>query len=99
MKCECQIIEKENNVWVVAVSKCIEGYNCFGPFESKYEVEGYIKQYLEPYIASIRYYDFEHPDTRALLNKIDGPAFKSKYWDFEDFKILAWRNAGFRSRK
>jgi hypothetical protein len=99
MKCKCQIIEKENNVWVIALSGCVAGHESFGPFESRYEVDAYLNEYLLPYISSIHYYDFEHPETRELINSIKSTPHKNKLWDFESYKIMAWRNAGFRSRK
>jgi hypothetical protein len=99
MKCKCQIIEKENNVWIITLSGCVSGHQSFGPFESKYEVEAYLKEYLQPYITPPEYYDFEHPETRPLLSSIKNPPFKERLWDFESYKIMAWRNAGFRSRK
>jgi len=99
MTCKCQVIEKENNCWIIALSECIDGYQLFGPFESKYEVEAYIKQYLESNITTTEFYDFEHPDVKILINKMKGAPFKNKYWDFEDYKILAWRCSGFRSRR
>lgn len=99
MPCKCQIIEKENNCWIIAVSECIEGKECFGPFYSKYEVDAYFKEYLSKYISKKEIYDFEHPETKKLIASIKNPPFKYRYWDFEDYKVMAWRNAGFRSRR
>jgi antirestriction protein len=99
MQCRCQIIEQENNSWIIALSECINGCQVFGPFSSKYEVDAYIKTYLDSYVNHKEFYDFEHPDNRRELNKVKGPPYKYRYWDFEDYKVLAWRNAGFRSRR
>lgn len=100
MLCKCQVIEKENSCWIIYLSDCIDGHQCFGPFNSKYEVDSYLKEYLEPYIQKqIEYFDFEHPETKNLKTKIPDKPYKCKSWDFEDYKILAWRNAGFRSRR
>jgi len=99
MHCKCQIIEQENNSWIIALSECVEGCKVFGPFNSKYEVDGYIDTFLKSHVKQKEYYDFEHPENRKELNKINAPPHKCKYWDFEDYKVLAWRNAGFRSRR
>lgn len=99
MSCKCQIIEKENNSWIIAVSECIDGYQCFGPFTNKHEVDAYLKQYLSKFKIITEYYDFEHPENKFILDSIKTPPYKNKYWDFEDYKVMAWRNAGFRSRR
>lgn len=99
MSCKCQIIEKENNSWIIAVSECVEGHECFGPFSSKYEVDAFFNEYLSKHVSAKECYDFEHPEKSNLIKKIKSPPFKYKLWDFEDYKVMAWRNAGFRSRK
>lgn len=99
MLCKCYIIEVENKKWIIAFSECVEAHHSFGPFSDYWEAESYLKQYLSIYSKSPRKIDFEHPERQDLLKSIKGPPYKHKYWDFEDFKVMAWRNAGFRSRR
>ena len=100
MLCACEIIEIENNSWVLSFSECIEGHMNFGPFNSSDEARYYCKNYFgDKYFNLVDVIDFEHPRNRSIVRNINSPPFKDRYWDFEDYKILAWRNAGFRSRK
>lgn len=99
MHCNCNIIETQNNVWVLNFSECIEGHMTFGPFRSSDEARYYCKNFFgDFYFKTAKIIDFEHPQGQNLRITIKGPPFKHRYWDFEDYKILAWRNAGFRSR-
>lgn len=99
MNCKCEIIEYQNNHWVAAFDECLDASEKHGPFHSKYEVEAYLQQYFPAHKIEKVYLDFEHPDNKKTLQKYREPMFKYRHWDFEDYKILAWRNAGFRSRK
>ena len=99
MLCKCHIIEFENKKWMIAFSECIESHRTFGPFDSFWEAEGYWMAYLSKYSLKPLVIDFEHSERAVLINALKGPPHKDKYWDFEDFKVMAWRNAGFRSRK
>jgi len=99
MLCRCYIIEVENNKWLIALSECIEAHGLFGPFSSFWEADSYYLEYLSKYSLKPLRIDFEHPERADILRSIKGPPFKLKYWDFEDYKVMAWRNAGFRSRR
>jgi hypothetical protein len=99
MICRCYIIEVENNKWLIAFSECVEAHSSFGPFHSFWEAESYHMEYLSKYSLKPLKIDFEHPERAEILRSIKGPPFKLKYWDFEDYKVMAWRNAGFRSRR
>lgn len=98
MNCKCYIIESENKKWLIAFSECIEAHHSFGPFDSFWEAEAYQREYLSKYSLKPQKIDFEHPERQSILKAIIGKPYKSRYWDFEDYKVMAWRNAGFRSR-
>lgn len=93
---KCQIVEIENNKWLLLLNED-QNKKCFGYFCSKDEGEAYCKNYFGEIRKSI--IDFEHPENRVVCSKIEHPPEKHRLWDFEDYKVMAWRNAGFRSRR
>jgi len=99
MECKCELVEIQNGEWFVAFSECIRGYQLFGPFKSKMEASYYVQEYFPRFTKMYSVIDFEHPMHREKVISIKGPPFRERLWDFEDYKAMAWRNAGFRSRK
>jgi hypothetical protein len=63
------------------------------------EASYYVKEYFPRFTKMYSVIDFEHPGHRDKVISIKGPPFRERLWDFEDYKAMAWRNAGFRSRK
>ena len=99
MSCSCYILELENSRWIIAFSECFENNYTYGHFGSFWEAESYYKQYLSRSAIKPQKIDFEHPEWLDVMSMVRGQPFKERYWDFEDYKVMAWRNAGFRSRR
>jgi hypothetical protein len=99
MKCSCYILELESSQWIISFTECFENNFTYGYFGSFWEAEGYYKEYLSRSGIKPQKVDFEDPEWLDVMSSVRGQPFKQKYWDFEDYKVMAWRNAGFRSRR